>query len=77
KEVTFVVTYKGEKIGEKRMDFIVGGQLILELKAVEELAKVHLAQMRTYLKVTSLRLGLVLNFNTAILKDGIKRVIRA
>ena len=77
KEVTYVVTYKGEEIGKRRIDFIVGRRLVVELKAVEEIAKVHLAQVRTYLKITGLQLGLLLNFNTAILKDGIKRVICA
>jgi len=47
------------------------------LKAIEALAKVHYAQVRTYLKLTGLTLGLLINFNTAVLKDGIKRVICA
>ena len=55
----------------------MGGRLVVELKAVEEIAKFHLAQVRTYLKITGLTLGLLINFNTAILKDGLKRVIRS
>ena len=71
----FPVMYKGEPIGECRLDLLVGGRLIVELKAVEALAPVHKAQVITYLKVMKLELGLLINFNTTLLKDGIKRVI--
>ena len=78
REVPVVISYKGTPVGERKIDFIVGGRLVVELKAIEAIAKVHLAQVRTYLKITGLHLGLLLNFNTAILKDGgIKRIIRA
>ena len=77
RQVPIDITYKGEKVGTRRMDFIVGGRLLVELKAIEALAKVHYAQVRTYLKLTGLTLGLLINFNTAVLKDGIKRVICA
>jgi len=76
-EVVIDVDYKGRKIGSKRLDFIVGKKLSLELKAVEDFAPVHKAQLHTYLKITGFKLGLLLNFNTAVLKDGIKRVVRA
>ena len=74
-QVIVEVQYKGEKIGERRIDVIVGGRLIVELKAVESLTPLHSAQLRTYLKITNCRLGLLINFNTIILKDGIKRII--
>jgi GxxExxY protein len=77
KEIDFDVTYKGEPIGKKRIDFIVGGRLVRELKAVEALAPVHSAQLRTYLKITKCKLGLLINFNIPILKDGIKRIINS
>src|SRR3954469_409909 len=77
RQVPIDICYKGEKVGTRRMDFIVGGRLLVELKAIEALAKVHYAQVRTYLKLTGLTLGLLINFNTAVLKDGIKRVICA
>ena len=77
RQVPIDIRYKGEKVGTRRIDFIVGGRLLVELKAIEALAKVHYAQVRTYLKLTGLTLGLVINFNTAVLKDGIKRVICA
>jgi GxxExxY protein len=53
----------------------VDDHLIVELKAVEALHDVHLAQVLTYLKLTDVRLGLLLNFNIALLKKGIRRVI--
>ncbi len=58
-----------------RLDVVVENQVILELKAVEMLLPIHQAQVLTYLKLTSMRLGLLINFNTVLLKDGIKRVV--
>ena len=69
------VFYKGELIGDKRLDFIVDRRLILELKAVEQLSPVHQAQLRTYLRITNTEIGLLINFNVALLKEGIKRII--
>jgi len=68
------VEYKGQRIGEGRLDFLVGGVLIVELKATEALAPVHQAQVISYLKATGCRLGLLINFNVPILKEGIKRI---
>ena len=76
REVIVDVHYKGEKIGVKRLDFIIAGKVVVELKAVEELSSLHKAQVLTYLKITGLKLGLLINFNTIILKHGIKRIIR-
>jgi GxxExxY protein len=56
------VTYKGRPIGSKRIDLIVGGRLVVELKAVEALSPLHSAQVRTYLKFRRLTLGLLINF---------------
>src|ERR1700733_13291920 len=75
-EVKIQVPYKGEVIGERRIDLLVGGRLIVELKAVEQLSSLHKAQVLTYLKITGLKLGLLINFNTILVKDGIKRIIR-
>jgi GxxExxY protein len=69
-----VLHYKGELIGEGYLDFLVGGKLIVELKAVEVLAGIHTAQVISYLKATNHKLGLLLNFNVKALKDGIKRI---
>jgi GxxExxY protein len=71
------VDYKGHRVGESRADFIVGGALIVELKAVEKLAELHTAQVLSYLKATRLSLALLINFNVPTLKHGIKRVIRS
>ena len=76
REIDVDVEYKGEPIGKKRLDFIVSGKVVVELKAVEQLAPVHKAQLNAYLKITGLKIGLLINFNVPILKDGIKRVIR-
>jgi GxxExxY protein len=75
KEVIVKVEYKGEVIGTKRIDMIIGGRIVVELKVVEALSPLHKAQLRTYLKITHLKVGLLINFNSIILKDGIKRVI--
>jgi hypothetical protein len=58
-----------------RVDLLVDGKVIVELKSVEALNDLHLAQILTYLKLSSLKLGLLINFNVKHLKDGIKRVI--
>ncbi|MDQ5979235.1 MAG: hypothetical protein QG602_2209, partial [Verrucomicrobiota bacterium] len=58
-----------------RLDLIIEDELIIELKAVNELLPVHHAQLLTYLKLERRSLGLLLNFNTPVLKDGIRRVV--
>jgi GxxExxY protein len=68
--------YKGVKLNcGYRLDFLVEGQLILELKAVGELLPVHHAQLLTYLKLERRSLGLLINFNVPVLKAGISRVV--
>ena len=69
------IQYKGHAIGEARLDLLVGKQLVVELKAVNLLADIHTAQVISYLKATRLQLGLLINFNVPVLKEGIKRVI--
>ena len=71
----FEVLYKERQVGEGRFDIVVEGLLVVELKAVERLAPIHSAQLLSYLKVSNLRLGLLINFDVLKLKDGIKRVI--
>ena len=58
-----------------RADMIVEQKVLIEIKSIETLAPVHFAQTLTYLKLSGLKLGLLINFNTAILKDGIHRVV--
>ena len=58
-----------------RTDLIIENKLIVEIKAVEALHEIHLVQILTYLKISGCKLGLLINFNTVLFKDGIKRVI--
>lgn len=67
--------YKGRSVGDARPDLLVEGALVVELKAVECLAPIHKAQVISYLKALRLPLGLLMNFNVRLLKDGIERVI--
>ena len=69
-----VVYKKGQKLDVGyRVDLIVDGELLVELKTVEKIEPVHQAQLLTYLKLTGLRVGLLMNFNAATLRDGIRR----
>ena len=74
REVPVHLIYKGETVGEGRLDFVVAGCLVVEVKAVEALAPIHTAQAISYLRITGLRLSLLINFNVRKLKDGLKRV---
>lgn len=58
-----------------RIDLLVGGRIIVEIKSVDKLSDVHLAQILTYLRLNDNRFGLLINFNVARLKDGIRRVV--
>jgi len=58
-----------------RVDLLVGGLVVVELKAVEKLAPIHQAQVLTYLKLTGCKLGLLLNFNVPMMRDGIRRLV--
>jgi len=58
-----------------RLDLLVQDKVIIELKAVQELCDVHVAQTLTYLKLTDLKLGLLINFNEALLKQGLRRIV--
>ena len=58
-----------------RADIIVENKVIIELKSIEAIAPVHTNQLLTYLKLTGIKLGLLVNFNEALIKDGIKRIV--
>lgn len=58
-----------------RSDLIIEDKVIIEIKSVEKLSNVHLKQLLTYIRITGLKLGLLINFNEALIKDGIKRVV--
>lgn len=69
------VTYKGAPIGSRILDLLVGKRLIVELKSAEALLPIHTAQLVSYLRATGLELGLLINFNCRLLKQGIRRVV--
>lgn len=75
KQVIYAVYYKGTEIGSRRVDLLLGGRLIIEIKAAETLLPLHKAQLLTYLKISGHKLGLLINFNSPFLKEGIKRVV--
>lgn len=70
------LTYKGIQFDEGfRIDIIVEDKVILELKSIEEISKVHKKQLLTYLRLTDKKLGLLINFGADLIKDGIHRVV--
>ena len=75
REVTTTLTYKGRTIGKGRIDILVDKRLVVELKAIKDLKPLHKAQLLSYLKAMDLRLGLLMNFNNRLLKNGVRRVI--
>ncbi|MCX9026430.1 MAG: GxxExxY protein [Candidatus Methanoperedens sp.] len=76
KQVQIPVLYKGIQLNcGYRADIIVDKKVILELKAVASIDPIHEAQMLTYLKLSGLKLGLLLNFNVPLMKDGIRRFV--
>lgn len=78
REKVLPITYKGIIIHHGyRIDLLVENKLVLELKTTDELTDVHQSQLITYLKLGNYPLGLLINFNTRILKDGIKRLINS
>ena len=75
-QVEIEINYKGTNLGNGlRLDVLVDNTLIVELKSVEELKPLHHKQLLTYLRLTDKRVGLLINFNTENLKDGIKRIV--
>jgi GxxExxY protein len=69
------IVYKGVPVGDGKVDVLIAEKLVLEIKVVEILTAVHRAQTIAYLQALKLPLGLLVNFNVAILRDGVKRVI--
>jgi GxxExxY protein len=75
RQVRVGVAYKEKTVGEARLDLLVEDCLVVEIKAVEVIAPIHIAQVISYLKTTRLSLGLPITFNVPLLRLGIKRVI--
>lgn len=74
-QVPIVLKYKDIEIHGQRADLVVDPGVLVELKAIEQLMKIHERQIVSYLKSTGYRLGLLINFNVMILKEGIRRVV--
>ena len=75
RQVGVPLYYRGHLIAEPRPDLIVENQVVVEVKSVERLAPIHWAQVLTYLRVTGLRVGLLLNFNSPTLRAGTRRIV--
>lgn len=77
KEVAISLEFRGVSIPNAyRVDLIVDNAVLVEVKSVHALEPVHKAQVLTYLKLTGLRIGLLLNFNTPVMRDGVVRLLR-
>ena len=76
-EVPLPIIYRGQKVCEEgfRMDLLVEDQIIVELKSVEKIQPVHPKQLLTYLRIADKPLGLLINFNEVMLKEGITRIV--
>ena len=75
-QVRLPLVYKGARVGDDlRLDLIVQAKVVVEIKAVKDLELIHEAQLLTYMKLTGCRVGLLINFNVPVLKQGIKRMV--
>lgn len=74
RQVDFIVVYKDNRVGKGKVDFLVGGLVLVDLKAIEQLAQIHSAQMISYLNSSGHPLGLLINFNVRRLVDGVRRI---
>ena len=75
RQVELPVVYKGRSIGKYRLDLLVEDTVVIEVKSVERHDPVFEAQILTYMRLTGKRVGLLINFNSKLLKDGIKRFV--
>jgi GxxExxY protein len=76
REVSVPALYKGRRLGSYRLDFIVEDSVVVEVKSVERMNAIFETQVITYLGLTNKRVGLLINFNSRLLKDGVQRIIR-
>ena len=75
RQVPIALAYKGRSLPRVQLDLLVEDELVVELKAVERLSPIHVAQVISYLKAGAFQLGLLINFNVPTLRQGIRRVI--
>lgn len=78
RQVLLPIRYRGERLdAELRLDLLIDERVIVEVKSIDRLAPIHDAQLMTYLKLADLQVGLLMNFNSVLLKDGMKRLVRS
>jgi GxxExxY protein len=77
RQVPIEVFYKSRPLGEFRLDLVIAGQLIVELKAVPDMLPIYPAQLLAYLRASDRRLGLVINFDVRVLRAGVRRVVNS
>ena len=76
RQLALPVVYEGERLDAGyRLDLVVAGSVIVEVKSLDALAPIHDAQVLTYLKLSGLRIGQLINFNVVLLKQGLKRLV--
>ena len=75
RQVPIDLRYKGRLVNEYRMDLLVENKVVVEVKAVERFDPIFSAKLLTYLRTSSKRVGLLINFNTRFLKDGVRRYV--
>ncbi len=76
RQVSLDLKYKDLSLGDEfTLDLIIEGEVVVELKVVKEIAPIHEAQLLTYMKLTGCKVGLLINFNTLMLRDGIRRLV--
>ena len=75
RQLIIPVFYKGQTIGEHRLDFLIEDAVVVELKSVERFDPIFEAQIIAYLRLSGKHCGLLINFNTRLLKDGVKRFV--
>jgi GxxExxY protein len=76
RQVLIPITYKGKEVADAfRLDLLIEKQVLVELKSIDDFAPVHTAQVLTYLKLTGLKVGLILNFKVDVMRKGIRRVV--
>ena len=76
RQIALPIVYEGEKLDAGyRLDLVVDTAVIIEIKSIDALAPIHDAQVLTYLKLSGLRIGLLMNFNVALFKQGLKRFV--
>jgi GxxExxY protein len=75
RQVIIPITYKNQPVGDYRLDLLVEKSVIVEIKSVDRFDPIFEAQLLAYLKITGIKRGLLLNFNSRLLKDSIKRLV--